>query len=599
MKKSIVLFMSGIALLLSNMGCISGNRILRNTPAGEDLEIHFNQETVNLWPLYYRNGNFTSILWPLFDRDNRGFAIRPFYHQDGDAAAILWPLSGWDQAAGWALNAYWGNGYCGMFPLFHTGRFHHIGPLIWKNHPEGSGYFVILPVLYYKAADRWIAGPAWRWNNSGGVFPVFLLSPGFRQFGPLWWNSANGNYGFFPAVWMIDHFNLFGPLWWNSGNGNYGFFPAIWMIDRFHMFGPLWWNSANGNYGLFPAVWKIDCFHMFGPVWWKNDGESRRHGFFPLYGHTVTPQGFRLFFGPLAMFERSGVELNWWVALGMIRYESLGGKVKQYQVWPLVSFNRDILFPPSPLLYMNRSECQDLSTALPDRSYTPFGRSFSDGRMVRNVTLGKRQSYLGMFLAFHESGTSRIWRSDAAPEKLERLRQSLIQLQTAMKGIQSTGRHVKNDPEKLRQRIADTQQNIAKYAEEFGIELSPPETVEDIAIWRKHLVENFCVEVDFFEHRTLFGLTSWFERFNQDYWGQFGLGSVIIRKNGDKSDLRVFGFLYREKHDGDSSEYLCPPFLFLQKTPERRYWSFLYRVFDYEVIDGRTSGHILFIPWGK
>ncbi len=545
MKKSIVLFMSGIALLLSNMGCISGNRILRNTPAGEDLEIHFNQETVNLWPLYYRNGNFTSILWPLFDRDNRGFAIRPFYHQDGDAAAILWPLSGWDQAAGWALNAYWGNGYCGMFPLFHTGRFHHIGPLIWKNHPEGSGYFVILPVLYYKAADRWIAGPAWRWNNSGGVFPVFLLSPGFRQFGPLWW------------------------------------------------------NSANGNYGLFPAVWKIDCFHMFGPVWWKNDGESRRHGFFPLYGHTVTPQGFRLFFGPLAMFERSGVELNWWVALGMIRYESLGGKVKQYQVWPLVSFNRDILFPPSPLLYMNRSECQDLSTALPDRSYTPFGRSFSDGRMVRNVTLGKRQSYLGMFLAFHESGTSRIWRSDAAPEKLERLRQSLIQLQTAMKGIQSTGRHVKNDPEKLRQRIADTQQNIAKYAEEFGIELSPPETVEDIAIWRKHLVENFCVEVDFFEHRTLFGLTSWFERFNQDYWGQFGLGSVIIRKNGDKSDLRVFGFLYREKHDGDSSEYLCPPFLFLQKTPERRYWSFLYRVFDYEVIDGRTSGHILFIPWGK
>ena len=103
MKKSIVLFMSGIALLLSNMGCISGNRILRNTPAGEDLEIHFNQETVNLWPLYYHNDDFTSVLWPLFDLDSRGFAVRPFYCQEGNEASLLWPLSGWDPDGGWAL----------------------------------------------------------------------------------------------------------------------------------------------------------------------------------------------------------------------------------------------------------------------------------------------------------------------------------------------------------------------------------------------------------------------------------------------------------------------------------------------------------------
>ena len=71
-----------------------------------------------------------------------------------------------------------------------------------------------------------------------------------------------------------------------------------------------------------------------------------------------------------------------------------------------------------------------------------------------------------------------------------------------------------------------------------------------------------------------------------------------MRREGDRSDLRILGFFYREKHDGESSEYLYPPFLSVKRSPGRTHWSFLYRVFSWRNDNGRRSGHILFIPWG-
>lgn len=95
MKLSTVLSVFCLSfLLLSGAGCVSGSRALRSSPAGKEMEIRFDRETVNLWPLYYHCDDLTSVLWPFFDLDSRGFAVRPFYHQDQDSAAVLWPLSG-------------------------------------------------------------------------------------------------------------------------------------------------------------------------------------------------------------------------------------------------------------------------------------------------------------------------------------------------------------------------------------------------------------------------------------------------------------------------------------------------------------------------
>ena len=76
---------AGALVLLS--GCISSERAWRNSPAGSgEIRVRFDNQTVNVWPLYYHNDDFTSVLWPLFDLDSRGFAVRPLYCQEGNEA---------------------------------------------------------------------------------------------------------------------------------------------------------------------------------------------------------------------------------------------------------------------------------------------------------------------------------------------------------------------------------------------------------------------------------------------------------------------------------------------------------------------------------
>ena len=261
MKLSTVLSVFCLAfLLLAGAGCVSGSRALRSSPAGKEMEIRFDRETVNLWPLYYHCDDLTSVLWPFFDLDSRGFAVRPFYHQDQDSAAVLWPLSGWDANGGWALSAYWGRGACGMFPLFHTGKFHYIGPFVWRTGPHR--YFFLFPAAYWKSGRVWFAGPVWRSGEEFGLFPVAWHVPPFQLYGPVWWNSGNGNFGLFPLSWKLDDFQLHGPVWWNSESGSFGVFPVVWKLREFCMAGPVWWNSGNGNFGLFPLSWKLGDFQL-------------------------------------------------------------------------------------------------------------------------------------------------------------------------------------------------------------------------------------------------------------------------------------------------------------------------------------------------
>ncbi len=319
MKLSTVLSVFCLAfLLLAGAGCVSGSRALRSSPAGKEMEIRFDRETVNLWPLYYHCDDLTSVLWPFFDLDSRGFAVRPFYHQDQDSAAVLWPLSGWDANGGWALSAYWGRGACGMFPLFHTGKFHYIGPFVWRTGPHR--YFFLFPAAYWKSGRVWFAGPVWRSGEEFGLFPVAWHVPPFQLYGPVWWNSGNGNFGLFPLSWKLGDFQLHGPVWWNSESGSFGVFPVVWKLREFFMVGPVWWNSGGGEFGVFPL---FGCYperlRQFGPVWWQNRNETLRHGFFPIYYCTSGPEKFEI--GLLELFhqERTDKRLLWRALLGLIR----------------------------------------------------------------------------------------------------------------------------------------------------------------------------------------------------------------------------------------------------------------------------------------
>ena len=107
-----------VVLLVLVSGCISGERAFRNSPAGSgEIRVRFDSRAVNLWPFYYQNDDFTSVLWPVFDWDPRGFAVRPFFCREGEEYSVLWPLAGWDGKGGWALNCCWGNRFFAAVPL--------------------------------------------------------------------------------------------------------------------------------------------------------------------------------------------------------------------------------------------------------------------------------------------------------------------------------------------------------------------------------------------------------------------------------------------------------------------------------------------------
>ena len=89
---------------------------------------------INIWPFFFRNNAYWSILWPLVDKDPYGFAFRPFYNQEGDEYSILFPLAAWNPVAknGWVALFGWNKTGFGLVPLFWH----------WKENPyKGGGYY--------------------------------------------------------------------------------------------------------------------------------------------------------------------------------------------------------------------------------------------------------------------------------------------------------------------------------------------------------------------------------------------------------------------------------------------------------------------------
>lgn len=80
-------------------------------------------DRINIWPFLYKEGNFTSAMWPFIDMDPYGIAVRPFYNQEGNEYSVMFPLSAWNpvKGDGWAALYYWNRaqGMYGAAPFFH------------------------------------------------------------------------------------------------------------------------------------------------------------------------------------------------------------------------------------------------------------------------------------------------------------------------------------------------------------------------------------------------------------------------------------------------------------------------------------------------
>ncbi|HKB17259.1 MAG TPA: hypothetical protein VKF62_14420, partial [Planctomycetota bacterium] len=76
------------------------------------------------------------------------------------------------------------------------------------------------------------------------------------------------------------------------------------------------------------------------------------------------------------------------------------------------------------------------------------------------------------------------------------------------------------------------------------------------------------------------------------------LGLVGAEKKEGRSRFSVLYSLYRTETEGERTTRDLFPFLTWDSGPEEKRVSFLWRVFRYERVGGKTRGHILFIPWG-
>ncbi len=338
----------GVAAFLLLCGCVSGDRALRFSPFEQEVQINFDRDSVNLWPLYHSDGKRLSVLWPLFDRDSDGFALRPFYFQEKDERGILFPLSAWNSDWGWALNGYWSGGGSafGVFPLFHCGpKWQYYGPA-WVSEKGNFGFF---PLAKFGKGTNY-AGPVWWDRNTGrgGLFPVTRFSPRLNYVTLAWWNRKSGDFGFFPLVWKDDRSFLFfpltriapeelsyaGPVWWDRSDRTYGFLPLAMKGATYSNIGPVWWNNREGfrkeggilpfsywsnefnyfalawwtkemeSWGVFPLVWAFPELGVAGPVWWERGKNAAESGFFPLVW-LDRKQGSYLFF-PLARVVTGG-----------------------------------------------------------------------------------------------------------------------------------------------------------------------------------------------------------------------------------------------------------------------------------------------------
>ncbi len=236
-----------LALVLSALfiACASSARLGRLSPLVNDAS----RDRVSLWPLVYHSGGGTAVLWPIFDVDDKGFALRPLVAKDGPQWDVLYPWAHSDTSTGkgWAVPFYWSHSNAGLFPIANFGKFSYVGPFWWKRDDAGG-------------------------LKSGGLFPLIYFGE-TKYIGLIWWRKSSG--GLFPLIHFGD-FNYVGPAWWNSDTGAFGLFPLFGTGEIKHI-GPVWWQpKPDGGYsaGLFPLLWF--------------DNSAQHFGFFPFYSHDLS-----------------------------------------------------------------------------------------------------------------------------------------------------------------------------------------------------------------------------------------------------------------------------------------------------------------------
>ncbi|MCA8957548.1 MAG: hypothetical protein KDC87_15850 [Planctomycetes bacterium] len=265
-----------LAACLSALGsCHSLDRLARVSPMGAEAAA----DRVNLWPLLYQNGSQLAVLWPLFDTDERGFALRPLLTHDRSNWEILPPLCWFDTDSGhWVVvPAYSTSGGYGLFPVFRRGELSHVGPVWWTR---SGGSYGLFPLADFGIFSH--IGPAW-WTRGGtgyGLFPLFDLTASVRHIGPVFWSRReDGSLRYLLALPLFGFGSNEDSSWWVSLFGA-RVRDAKGRTELLNVLGPLYtylWSGEGEDAHTHVVLWPL-----FTRKW------SRHYDGFdvwPLFGH--------------------------------------------------------------------------------------------------------------------------------------------------------------------------------------------------------------------------------------------------------------------------------------------------------------------------
>ncbi len=617
---------AAIMMLLLLCSCASSDRMMRLSPMNTGYavpRINLDKNLVNLWPFYYNDDQFMTVLWPMFDFDAKGFAIRPFYNKEGDYHSILFPLSSWNPQTreGYVLNTVWNPAEFYVIPFFFwtaagvtvppllmlRQQFTWIMPVYWSTKKEfgvvplfyykPDGYFSLLaPLSYFDKDKGWILNTYWT-KDSLAFYPVFTTQPEFKQLLNIYWRYTEDG--------ELD---------------NYGFFPLFHHDPGFrHWLAPLYYYQYGNNantlitplFGYTKSSDKLKMLSILTAAYYSSEdnGEKVQAICWPLFFREFKNNRERYHILPFYSYDTG------WPAL-----------VNWTDDEPINNGLRDNFNVLGPLGYQNTYRVYQPSYQIPKSARIPSGDA------VRNISkLDEDDSIL-----FGLSGWGKERYLSWKPEH-----EALLSELAALWGYRTADANVNFHTMKQEQKDKRIAEILAQFPEipagakqEEAIRILLEKytvtsesnyhqllpfyryrSYQDNYHWSVlfYLLANGYRDQDakglrinpFFSYKTnseLFHLSVFWPLFQyrtrgEDYQWHTLFFLARGEKTGNDRDFQILRYLYRHTVEGDAEQYSVFPFISYRKDKEKKQFSFLWRIFNYEKSDTQTSGHIFFIPW--
>ena len=333
-----------LAFAILAPSCKSVERMVRISPFMGDAS----RERVNLWPLAYHDRGATSVLWPLFDVDKNGFALRPLIAKEGTHTSFLFPLAAYDTSSstGWITLVYKFKENTGLFPVANFGQLSWIVPFWWSKNSAGS-------------------------VESGGLFPLALFGD-FNYVGPVWWDAKGKNYGVFP-LFGVGSVNHIGPAWWSreeSGKNAYGLLPLAWYSSGGDQVGVMPFYSHQYSRDAKSRWYLLGLGHTF------ESPKLEESWIFPLYYSRETEKAADSALFPFYWKRTRGDDTRVFTLLGDRRIDAEGTGFNLYPFWWSKTSEERATRMLLPLFYYERDgDSRTLLSPLGGYGWTASGES--------------------------------------------------------------------------------------------------------------------------------------------------------------------------------------------------------------------------------